>query len=78
LDDLKEAEDTGSWRRTLRISLFEELSLEEAMDLSQDRLLLDLTGLHGTPWRWKKVCWSAIENWLNGWSQDRPNSSSLE
>jgi hypothetical protein len=29
-------------RRKLRIALFGELNLEEAMDLSQDRLLLDL------------------------------------
>jgi hypothetical protein len=39
LDDLKEEEDTGSSRRKLRIALFGELSLGEAMvDLSQDRL----------------------------------------
>jgi hypothetical protein len=42
LDDLKEQENTGSWRRKLRIALFGKLSLEEAMDLSQDRLLFDL------------------------------------
>jgi hypothetical protein len=40
----RKQEDTGSWRK-LRIALFVELSLEEAMDLSQDRLLLDLTWL---------------------------------
>jgi hypothetical protein len=34
--------DTGSWRRKLRIVLFGELSLKEVMDLSQDRLLLEL------------------------------------
>jgi hypothetical protein len=38
----RKQEDTGSWRRKLRIALFGELSLEEAMDLSQERLLLDL------------------------------------
>jgi hypothetical protein len=38
----RKQEDSGSWRRKLRITLFGELSLEEAMDLSQDRLLLDL------------------------------------
>jgi hypothetical protein len=38
----KKHEDTRSWSRKLRISLFGELSLKEAMDLSQDRLLLDL------------------------------------
>jgi hypothetical protein len=38
---LRKQEDTGSWRK-LRIALFGELSLEEAMDLSQDRPLLDL------------------------------------
>jgi hypothetical protein len=36
----------GSWRRKLRIALFGELSLEEAMDLSQDRLLLELEYFH--------------------------------
>jgi uncharacterized protein YhhL (DUF1145 family) len=36
---LKKKEDTGSWRRKLRIALFGELGLEEATDLSQDRLL---------------------------------------
>jgi hypothetical protein len=39
---LRKQEDTGSWRRKLRIALFGELTLEEAMDLSQDRLLLEL------------------------------------
>jgi hypothetical protein len=39
---LRKQEDTGSWRRKLRIALFGELSLEEAMNLSQDRLLLEL------------------------------------
>jgi hypothetical protein len=39
---LRKQEDTGSWRRKLRIALFRELSLEEVMDLSQDRLLLEL------------------------------------
>jgi hypothetical protein len=42
LDDLRKQEDTGSWRRKLRFTRFGELGLEEAMDLSQDRLLLDL------------------------------------
>jgi hypothetical protein len=37
---LRKEEDTGSWRK-LRITLFGELSLEEAMDLSQHRLLLE-------------------------------------
>jgi hypothetical protein len=31
--------------RKLRIALFEELSLEEAMDLSQDTLLLDVNNI---------------------------------
>jgi hypothetical protein len=39
LDDLKEREDTHIWRRTLQISLYGELALEEALDLSWDRLL---------------------------------------
>jgi hypothetical protein len=39
---LRKQEDTGSSRRKLRIALFEELSLEEAMDLMRDRLLLNL------------------------------------
>jgi hypothetical protein len=34
-------EDTGSWRRKLKIALFGELSLEEAIDLSRDRQILD-------------------------------------
>jgi hypothetical protein len=38
----RKQEDTQSWRRKLRIALFGEASFEEAMDLSQDRLLLDL------------------------------------
>jgi hypothetical protein len=38
LDDLKEARRYRKLKEKLRI----ELSLEEAMDLSQDRLLLDL------------------------------------
>jgi hypothetical protein len=40
----RKQEDTGTWRK-LRIALFGELSLEEAMDLPQDRLLLDLEDL---------------------------------
>jgi hypothetical protein len=32
---LRKQEDTGSWRRKLMIVLFGELSLEEAMDLSE-------------------------------------------
>jgi hypothetical protein len=32
---------TGSWRRKLKIALFGELSLEEAIDLSGDRQILD-------------------------------------
>jgi hypothetical protein len=43
LDDLKEARRYWNWRRKLRIALFGELSLEVAMDLSQDRQLLDLS-----------------------------------
>jgi hypothetical protein len=35
---LRKQEVTGSLRRKLRIALFGELSLEEAMDLRQDRL----------------------------------------
>jgi hypothetical protein len=42
LDYLRKQEDTGSCRRMLRIALFGELSLEEAVDLSQDRLLLQV------------------------------------
>jgi hypothetical protein len=34
---LRKQEDTGSWRRKLRIALFGEISLEEAMDMSQDK-----------------------------------------
>jgi hypothetical protein len=41
LDDLKEARRYCKLRE-LRIALFGELSLEKAMDLPQDRLLLDL------------------------------------
>jgi hypothetical protein len=41
---LSKQEDTGSWRRKLRIVLFGELCLEGTMDLSQDRLLIDLDG----------------------------------
>jgi hypothetical protein len=33
--------DTGSGRRKLKIALFGELSLEEAIDLSGDRQILD-------------------------------------
>jgi hypothetical protein len=40
---LRKQEDTGSSRRKLKIALFGELSLEEAMDLSRDRQILDLT-----------------------------------
>jgi hypothetical protein len=39
---LRKQEDTGSWRRKFRIAIFGDLRLEEAMDLSQDKLLLDL------------------------------------
>jgi hypothetical protein len=39
---LRKQEDTGSWRRKLRIAFFGELSLEEAMDLSEDTILLGL------------------------------------
>jgi hypothetical protein len=35
---LRKQEDTGSWRK-LRIAIFGELSLEEAMDLSQDKTI---------------------------------------
>jgi hypothetical protein len=41
----RKQEDTGSWRRKLRIELFGKLSLEEAMNLSLDRLLLELLEL---------------------------------
>jgi hypothetical protein len=37
---------TGSWRRKLKIALFGELSLEEAMDLSRDRQILDLVTVY--------------------------------
>ena len=33
LDDLKEREDTGNWKKKHSITLCEELALEEAMDL---------------------------------------------
>jgi hypothetical protein len=39
---LRKQEDAGSWRRKLKIALFGELSLEEAIDLSRDRQILDL------------------------------------
>jgi hypothetical protein len=39
---LRKQEDTGSLRRKLRIAPSGELSLEEAMDLSQDRQLLEI------------------------------------
>jgi hypothetical protein len=38
---LRKQEDTGSGRRKLKIALFGELSLEEAIDLSRDRQILD-------------------------------------
>jgi hypothetical protein len=41
LNDLKEARRYWKLKEKLRITLFGELSLEEAMDLSEDRLLLD-------------------------------------
>jgi hypothetical protein len=40
--NLGKQEDIGSSRGKLRIALFGELSLEEAVKLLQDRLLLDL------------------------------------
>jgi hypothetical protein len=40
---LRKQEDTGSRRRKLKIALFGELSLEEAIDLSGDRQILELT-----------------------------------
>jgi hypothetical protein len=43
LDDLKEARKYWKLKEALKIALFGELSLEEATDLSQDRLLPDLT-----------------------------------
>jgi hypothetical protein len=42
---LRKQEVTGSRRRKLRIALFGELSFDEAMDLSQDRLLLELDAM---------------------------------
>jgi hypothetical protein len=39
--DHSKDQDIGGWRRKLSIALFGELSLEEDMHLSQDRLLLD-------------------------------------
>jgi hypothetical protein len=38
---LRKQEDTGSLRRELKIAPFGELSLEEAVDLSRDRQILD-------------------------------------
>jgi hypothetical protein len=38
---LRKQEDTGSRRRKLKIALFGELSLEEAIDLSRDRQILE-------------------------------------
>jgi len=38
LDDLKEKTGYGSWKRKHRIALRWELTLEEATDVSQDRL----------------------------------------
>jgi hypothetical protein len=45
LDDLKEARRYWKLKEEPRIALFGELSLEEAMDLSQDRLLFELEQL---------------------------------
>ena len=39
LDDLRKGEDTLIWKRKLWIALCGELALEEALDLSYDRLL---------------------------------------
>jgi hypothetical protein len=41
---LSKQEDTGSSRRKLKIALFGELSLEEAIDLSGDRRILESSG----------------------------------
>jgi hypothetical protein len=38
---LKDLLDTGSWRKKLKIALFGELGLEEAIDLSRDRQILE-------------------------------------
>jgi hypothetical protein len=38
---LRKQTDTGSWRK-LKIALFGELSLEEAIDLSRDRQILEI------------------------------------
>jgi hypothetical protein len=42
LDDLKEARRYWKLKGKVRIALFGELSFEEAMDLLQDRQLLEL------------------------------------
>jgi hypothetical protein len=42
---LRKQEDTGSWRRKLKIALFGEFILEEAMDLSRDRQILQRQGI---------------------------------
>jgi hypothetical protein len=41
LDDLKETRRYWKLKRKLKIALFGELSLEEAIDLSRDRQILD-------------------------------------
>jgi ABC-type transporter Mla MlaB component len=49
LDGLKEARRYWKLKEEAQIALFGELSLEEAMDLWQDRLLLDLKSREANP-----------------------------
>jgi hypothetical protein len=51
LDDLKETR--RYWK--LKIALFGELSLEEAIDLSGDRQILDLTLRSVGEWRYSSM-----------------------
>jgi hypothetical protein len=38
IETIRNTEDIGNWKRKHQIALFEELALEEAVDLSQNRL----------------------------------------
>jgi hypothetical protein len=49
LDDLKEARIYWKSKDEFRMALFGELNLEEAMDVSQDRLLLEVEGVSNRP-----------------------------
>jgi hypothetical protein len=46
LDDLKKARRYWKLKEEARITLFAELSMEEAMNLSEDRLILDMSVVH--------------------------------